>query len=175
MTAGVETDFCQPALQFTVMTILNTLEVGAHVVSAPPLVGSQVGDRVPITVVRRNENHSVVSGTPTQCSSPWIEDSVHTLALGLFHVVRIEALQIVAGMVPDKEIPPHRLVLRSKGMEGWDAVVAGQAIERWVQGVAALGFSGITTRLQHHDRASSLRQPPRHTTAPRPAPELSIA
>src|SRR5260370_23239872 len=164
MTAGVETDFCQPALQFTVMTILNTLEVGGHVVSAATLVASQVGDRVPITVVRRNENHSVVSGTPTQCSSPWIEDSVHTLALGLFHVVRIEALQIVAGMVPDKEIPPHRLVLRSKGMEGWDVVVAGQALEAWVQGVAALELSRITTRLQHHDRESCLRQAGRYST-----------
>src|SRR5260370_38613037 len=100
------------------MTILNTLEVGAHVVSAPTLVTSQVDDRVPITVVRRNENHSVVSGTPTQCSSPWIEDSVHTLALGLFHVIRIEALQIVAGMGPYKQIPPNPLWFTGSAMEG---------------------------------------------------------
>src|SRR4029077_6916351 len=101
-------------------TVLQALEVFAHVRCFPRGIACEVSDGVPSRVMRINQNNLIMRGRAPQGSHTGIENSISRGCelRGLF-------LAPVARVMPHKKIPLHRRILRRKGMKGRNRVVFG--------------------------------------------------
>ncbi len=151
------------------MAVFHALEVAAHVVGRPRAVAGQVGDVVPVGVVRRDGDHRVVRRASTERAGARIENAVDGLAVERVAVLRILLLQRLGGVVTDEEVPLHRRVLTGEAMKHRHVIVAGQAIFtvglRFSAGIAAARRNGIATSLEQQHLAARFRQPRGHRAA----------
>src|SRR5260370_41029724 len=107
------------------MTAIQSFTIPTHVSCAPRIIASQRCDSVPVSIVRINQNHSVVSGASSQCASSRIEYSVDTFAVPELAILFIFLLYLGVIIVPDKEIPLYGIVLTREAMEYRYVVVIG--------------------------------------------------
>ena len=123
-------------------TAFEPRKVAPHVFGAPGIVASKIGDCIPIPVVRRDNDHRVMAGTPTDSGTSRIQNAAFTDAIGrrsrveilgiqrrraarrpvwikragvVFFVLRLPEVVVI---VPDGKLPAHR------GIFGRGAVVA---------------------------------------------------
>ncbi len=104
-----------------VVAVLEHLEVPAHVRRAPRVVASDVGDVLPVALVRVDGDERVVRGAAAERAGARVE---HAL-VGELGVER--GLRRVVPMV-DEEIPPHVLVLGRLRVERGDLVDLAVAV-----------------------------------------------
>ena len=111
-------------------------------------IAGEIGDLIPVGVVRRHEDHRVVRGTAAQRAGARIPDAV--LA---GDELRIASLLGEVAVVADEEVPAHRRVFGRERVKGRDAVVRG----------------GVRRRIAAGLEDDRRRNPPRRA-APRPSP-----
>src|SRR5436309_15827619 len=99
------------------MAALQLLEIGAHGVGAPGAIAGELGDPVPVRVVRIDQDRGVVGGAAAERSGPWIENAVDRLAAPLRVVLRVALLFLLALVLADEKIPLHPLVFRRRRMK----------------------------------------------------------
>ena len=95
----------------------------------------------------------------TQCSGARVENSVHRDAAIVSPVFRVVLLHLVRGIVPDKEVPPHSVVLAGETMERRHVVVVGQAVDAGLVVIGARQLPRIAARFQQEHRTPGLGQP----------------
>ena len=106
-----------------IRTVLQLLEVRPHVFRPPAAVAGQVGQLVPVGVVRTEEDHRVVRGTTSECTGARIQHAIDVLSIPRFPVVRIALLLGRVAVVAHEEVPAHRRVFSGEGMERRHVVV----------------------------------------------------
>src|SRR6185295_9406987 len=84
----------------TISATLDQLEVSAHLLRRPRSISGECGNAVPITFVRADRNHGIVSRTASERTGPRIPDP-----LSGFVAFRILNLTIVVGVMPHKVVP----------------------------------------------------------------------
>src|SRR5690349_18720400 len=131
MPRGIDPQFCKPPVQRTMPALFQTLEVSAHLISSPALVAGEVCDRIPIRVVWINQNHRVVRRASAQSARARVQ---HAFGLGMAGLpTRLSAV----GIMPDAEVPFHRVVLRSECIKRGYVVVGREAVDIRLYGIAA--------------------------------------
>ena len=148
-----------------VVAVLETLEVPAHLLGAPRPIARDVGNRVPVLVVRVNEDQRVVRRAPAERAGARVEDAIHAGAVPRLAVFRIAPLLHVVGVVPDEEVPAHRLVLGREGVERRDVVVVGQRVRSGRVRVAAGERARVAARFEEQDGETLLGQSRRNGAA----------
>src|SRR5258708_5122626 len=118
-------------------TVLEPLEVRPHLRCGPARVAGEVGDVVPIRVVRIDENQRIVRRAPAQCASAWIVDAVDARPSIVLDELRIATLQPVVAIMTDEEVPGDRVILGGEGMKGRNVVVVRKAIDVRLNRIAA--------------------------------------
>ena len=73
------------------LAVLEALEVRAHVLGAPRRIAGQVGELVPVGVVRIDEDHRVVRRAAAERARARIPHAVDRLVVPLLQVLRIAA------------------------------------------------------------------------------------
>src|SRR5437016_5677409 len=94
------------------MAIFQALEIGPHVLGTPRRIAGELSDVVPVGVVWINQDHGMVSRAATERAGPRIEDTI----MGWYELTVPSLLRFIR-IVPDEEIPLHRLVLGRKRVE----------------------------------------------------------
>ena len=115
-------------LRRAVVAVLEPFEVPAHLLGAPRPIARDVGNRVPVLVVRVHEDQRVVRGAPAERAGARVEHAVHPRSVPRLAVLRIAPLLHVVGVVPDEEVPAHRLVLGGERVERRHVVVVRQRV-----------------------------------------------
>ena len=149
--------------------MLEAFEVAAHVLGAPGAVARDVGDGVPVLVVRIHEDQRVVRGAPAECAGARVEHTVHAFAVERLAVFRVPPLLLVVGVVADEEVPPHRLVFGRERMKRGDVVIVRQGVAARRVRATTAERARIAARLEQQDRNPASAS--RAATVPPPAPE----
>src|SRR5215813_3928392 len=97
--------------------VLDALKIFAHVPGLPGGITVELGDPIPILIVRVDKNQRVMGGASPDRTRPGIKN-----ATALWSELRIFLLSFIAVVVAYKEVPSHRLVLGRKGMKGRNSV-----------------------------------------------------
>ena len=85
-----------------------------------PRIAGEVGDVIPVAVVRQYRDHRVVRGAAAERAGARIPDAV------LFrNELRIARLPCPVAVVTNEEVPAHRRALRGEGMKRRDVVGRG--------------------------------------------------
>ena len=103
-----------------VAAALDALEVAAHGVGPPGGVAGEIGDAVPVAVVRVDEDHGAVRGAAAQRAGARVEDAVDPAAVG-----GLDELGVAAGLgrvrvVADEDVPAQQRLLGRPRVEGRD-------------------------------------------------------
>ncbi len=147
-------DFLEQSEERALMTVLHALEVPAHVAGAPGLVADELGDIVPVLVIRIDHDHGVVGGAAAKRPGARIE---HAVALGDKLVVKL--LLRVIGVVAHEELPAHRLVLRRHRVPCRHLVVLRHAVGIGGHRPAAFERQRIAARLEQQHLVPGLCEP----------------
>ena len=83
---------------------------------------------VPVGLVRIDQDHRIVGGAAAERAGTRIKHAIDSPAVQFAAVFRVSTLGPVVVVVPDEEVPAHRLVLRGERMERGDVVVIGQPV-----------------------------------------------
>ena len=97
--------------------------------------------------------------TTAQGSGARVENSIHRDAAIVAPVFRILLLHLVGGIVPDKEVPPYRVVLAGEAVERRHVVIVGQTVDSGLIVIGSRELPGIPAGLQQQHRAPALGQP----------------
>ena len=97
--------------------------------------------------------------TAAQGPGARVEHSVHRGAPILLAVFRVLLLHLVRGIMPDKKVPPHRVVLAGEAMERRHVVIVGQTVDAGLVVIGARQLPRIAARLQQKHRAPGLGEP----------------
>ena len=139
----------------TVLGALDAIEVLAHPPGAPAVIARDLGDVVPVALVRIHRDHGVVRGAAAERRGARIEDARRAGIPGIAPVVlRIALRPVVVGIVLDVELPAEARVLGRQAVECRhrimvvDPVAAGidqqhaEALERQVRRKRAAAGAG---------------------------------
>ena len=140
------------------MAVLQPHEIAPHVFGIPRPVAGDVGYLVPIRIVWIDEDHRIVSGAAAQRSSTGIEDSVNGDVAICFAVFRIFLLHLVRDVVPDKKVPPHRVIFAGEAVERRDVVIIGQTVDARLIVIGTPKLPRITAGLQQKHRPPAFGQ-----------------
>src|SRR6266699_1781425 len=110
VSGGVEVQHTQHAIGQPVPAVFHPLEVGPHVLGAPGAVARELGDVVPVGVVRIDGDHCVAGGAAPAGAGAGIEHAVDGLPVPVLGVLGVAFLSLVAAVVSNEEVPLHRLV-----------------------------------------------------------------
>src|SRR5712691_12018243 len=99
MPRRIDSNFGEPAMKRPMMTVLDTLKVSAHFIGGPTLVSCELGDIVPVSVVRIDQDHSVVSSAASQRTGPRVQHAVHRFVIPLLVIFFVSPLQRVVSIV----------------------------------------------------------------------------
>ena len=156
MAREVDAQLREPAVHRAVVAVLESLEVPAHARGAPGGIPGERGDAVPVVFVRIHEDQGVVGGAAAQGAGPRIEHAVDEPVVPCLPVLRVLVLARVALVVPDEEVPRHRVVLGREGVEGGHVVVLGETLAVGVDGIPADHVARVSARLEQHDGVARL-------------------
>src|SRR5271170_7249017 len=123
MPPGVDAQLVEPAINPSIMAILQPLEVAAHLACSPARVASQCRDAIPVRIMRIDQDHGIVGGTATQGPRSGIKHSVDITAIPTLPVIRIAALARVVAVVAYEEVPLQGLIFRSEGVKARHIVI----------------------------------------------------
>ncbi len=165
VAARVHAEPAAEPLGGAVVAVLETLEVPAHLLGAPGPIARDVGNRVPVLVVRVNEDQRVVRSTPPERTGARVEDAIHAGAVPRLAVFRIASLLQIVGVVADEEVPAHRLVLGGEGVERRDVVIVGQCVRSGRMRVAAGERARVAASFEEQDGETLLGQSRRNGAA----------
>src|SRR5947207_1868792 len=99
-----------------VVAALDTPEIRVHRLGAPARVASQVGDVLPVRIMRADGDQCIVRRAAAQGARSRVPDA--ELAAH-FDCLGITPLLLLVLIVVDDVIPAHRYVLRCLREEGW--------------------------------------------------------
>ena len=142
-----------PAPERPVAAVLDAPEIAAHDVGAPRRIAGQRGDRVPVRIARRHQDHGVVGGAAAERRGARVEDAGPPGSVDAG-----PALGVVAEVV-DAVVPGDRPVFRGERMERGNLGILGQALGAKGRGIGA-GF-------QHHYAHAGLGESRRKRPAAR--------
>src|SRR5207249_9859205 len=140
-------DFVDPSPrdgEVPVLTVLHAPEVLAHVLCLPRRIARELGEVVPIPIVRIHQDHGIVRGAPAECSRTGVEDPGLTVDRA---VPWVPPLLRRIGIVTDPEVPSDRVTLCRDAVEDRDVIVRGQAVPLFVPTDAAGKLLRVTARL----------------------------
>src|SRR6187431_2645899 len=112
MTADIDAQILPEAPGRSMPAALDAAEVVPHCGRPPRWIAGEIGQLVPVGVVRRRKDHGVVRGTPAKRAGARIPDAV--LA---GDELRIAGLLGTIAVVTDEKVPAHRRVFRCEGVE----------------------------------------------------------
>ncbi len=138
--------------------VLEPFEIGPHLRRGPARVAGELGDVVPVGVVRIDENHRVVRGAPAERARARIVDAVDARPAMVLDELRIAPLPHVIAIVADEEVPGHRGVFGGERVEGGNVVVVRQAIDVGLNRIAAAQFARVAAGLEQDDAPARFRQ-----------------
>ena len=159
MPRRVETEPAPEALPGPVSALLEPLEVRPHVLRAPRGVAGQVGELIPVGVMRIDEDHRVVRGAAAKGAGARIPDRVDRLAVVVLDELAIAALLFVVLVVPNEEVPADGVVFGRQRMERWNLVVFGIRVDAWVKWVGPGDTLRIAASFEHDYGVACLNQP----------------
>ena len=139
--------------------VLDSLEVGTHVIRAPGRIAGDVGDLIPVGVVRVDEDHRVVRRAPAERAGARVQDAVHLALVERGAELLVLLLARIVLVMPDEEIPSQRFVLCRERVKGGNVVILGQRILAVTLRIGALKRAGIATRLEQEDPEPRFREP----------------
>ena len=106
-----------------------------------------------------------MGGTATQGSRPRVKNPVYRNPVIIASVFRILLLHFVRGIVPDEEVPSHRVVLAGKAMERGHVIIVRQAVDGGLIVIAARQLTRIAAGFQQQHGAPGFGQPRREGSA----------
>ena len=139
-----------------VLAVLHPLEIRAHALGAPRRIAGQIGDRVPVGVVRVDEDHRVVRGAATKRTRTRIQDAVHSLVVVFGYVLVVAPLLRIVFVVANEEVPFDGVVLGRQPVERGNVVVLGIRIRVGLERIAAGDRLRVPPGLQHDDAVAGL-------------------
>src|ERR1700678_580414 len=159
MPARIDAQFVQPPVNTSIVTVLQPLEICAHLVSLPGRVAGKLRDLIPIRIMGIDQDHGIVGGATAESACPRIQHSVNPTAIPLLPVLRVLALAHIVAVVAYEEIPFHRVVLRSEWMKARNVIVLWKPVGGWVEWISAAKIPGVPTRFHQQYGVAGLRKP----------------
>src|SRR5437870_10097498 len=96
----------EPAIRWSISAVFHALEIAAHVLGPPRGITGQFCDRVPVIIMRIDQDHRIMRSAAAQAPGARIENSA---ALG--PKLRVAFLLLLVGVMSDEEVPFDRRVL----------------------------------------------------------------
>ena len=159
MAGAIDPEPRQLPLHRPVPAVLEPPEITMHAPGRPGRIAGQPRDRVPVGLVRIDQDHRVVGGAAAERASARVEHAIDGPAVQLAAVFGVPPLRPVVVVVPDEKIPPHRLVLRGERMERGDVVVVGQPVLVRLPPDAAGQAARVAAGFEQEDLVACLGQP----------------
>ncbi len=125
---GVPERVDPPPRKPAIVAVLHALIVLAHVLRTPRGIAGQLGEVVPVLVVRVDRDHGVVRRTAAQGAGPRVEHAVHPLAVAGLLVFGIAPLLLRIFVVANPEIPPQRVAFGGDAVKSRNVVIVRQAL-----------------------------------------------
>ena len=129
VAARVLSETAPRPLVIPMFTPLDALEVAAHLFGAPGGIAGQIGDLIPVGILRVHEDHRAVRGAAAERGGPRVQHAVHLRAVDHVTVVRIARLRLLVAVMANEEIPSQTVVFGGHRMERGHVVVVGQAVD----------------------------------------------
>ena len=113
-------------------------------------------------------------GAAAQCAGARIKDAVDHLSAVVMDVFRVAFLQCLVGVMADKEIPAHRVVLGGKTVERRHVVIVGQSVDAGLIIVGAGEQARVAAGFEQQHAPPGLGQPRRQGAAARTRPDDDV-
>ena len=159
VAAGISPELAEHPFPPPVPAVLDSLEVGAHVIRAPGRIAGDVGDLIPVGVMRVDEDHRVVRRAPAERAGARVQDTVHLALVERGAELLVLVLAGIVLVVPDEEIPSQRFVLGRERVKRGNVVVFGQGVLARILRVGALELTRIAAGLEQEHPEPQLREP----------------
>src|SRR5258706_5986761 len=102
--------------------IFDLCEILVHLPRRPASIAGRIRNRLPVAVVRPDDNHRVMSGAPAQGASTRIESPMPA-RVSLNQIFWILFLTLLVFVVANIEVEPHILILGGPAMKHGHLVV----------------------------------------------------
>ncbi len=159
MAGAIDAEPREEPLQRPVSAALEALEVAMHALGRPGGIAGQRRDRIPVRLVRIDQDHRIVRGAAAERAGARVEDAIDGAAVQRVAIFGVGSLGLVVVVVAHEKIPAHRLVLRGERMERRDIVVVGQPVRARLPSDGAGQRARVAAGFQQHDLVARLREP----------------